>query len=392
MSERKVLNKYIPPDFDPDRMAEKRKLLKKIEKRRNKEKNKNKPKKNLMNIRMMYPFTLQCSKCKGFTYVGTKFNSRVEKIPDEHYLNMPIWRFYGKCSECRNEIIFKTDPKNGDYVLVSGGIRTYDANKEQEIADNLYRENNIIREEDKIENTEKQSYNALMELKRNEQLEELQNINKRNVDKIQCINKALLYLSEKNATDNNKDCFYMNNLDPEDERAFFELINKKRTCNSYAENRFPKGLEDGVEEVVEEIVEEEGGEEEEEEEKEKKKKSEQSKEKQSKEKVKEKEEKETKQEGEIETTFGNKKKNVKCAKGKGEEKMEISNMENETKCRTEMGNNRNMFDFKNKLAIKKKNLAAEYNFVVKKKETLCGMLDAYNSSDSGEESEKEQTR
>ncbi|SBT34178.1 conserved protein, unknown function [Plasmodium ovale wallikeri] len=228
MAERKVLNKYIPPDFDPDKLMECKKLMRKIEKKKNRNKY-NKNKKNFLNIRMMYPFTLKCNKCKSFTYVGTKFNSRVEKVRDENYLNIPIWKFYGKCSECKNELIFKTDPKNGDYVLIAGGTRTYDAHKEQELADDFYRTNENGEEEDKIKNTEKESYNALLELKTNEQLEELQNINKRHIDKFNSINKALNRLYEKNEIQNSENRFYMNSLDPEDEKAFFNLLSKSRS-------------------------------------------------------------------------------------------------------------------------------------------------------------------
>lgn len=230
MAERKVLNKYIPPDFDPDKLMESKKLLKKIEKRKNR--NQNKTKKKLMNIRMMYPFTLKCNKCKTFTYVGTKFNSRVEKLKDETYLNIPIWKFYGKCQECKNEIIFKTDPKNGDYLLIAGGTRTYDAHKEQELADDYYRNSNV-KDEDKIKNTEKQSYNAMLELKMNEQLEELQNMNKRYLDKFSSINKALNRLYEKSELENKENNFFMNNLDSEDEKAFFSLLNKSRSSKDH---------------------------------------------------------------------------------------------------------------------------------------------------------------
>ncbi|EUD67414.1 hypothetical protein C922_02120 [Plasmodium inui San Antonio 1] len=258
MAERKVLNKYIPPDFDPDKLTESKKLMRKIEKKKNKSNKYNKKKKHFLNIRMMYPFTLKCNKCKSFTYVGTKFNSRVEKLRDESYLNIPIWQFYGKCFECKNEIIFKTDPKNGDYILIAGGIRTYDAHKEQEIADDYYRENNLIKEEDKLKNKEKESYNALLELKTNEELEELKNINRRHIDKFNSINKALDKLYEKNEMKNNKNNFFMNNLDSEDEKAFFTLLRKSRVAANHPGGA-PGGSIMGEDDVIieEEVLEEE---------------------------------------------------------------------------------------------------------------------------------------
>ncbi|VWU49889.1 conserved protein, unknown function [Hepatocystis sp. ex Piliocolobus tephrosceles] len=236
MAERKVLNKYIPPDFDPEKLEEKKRLLKKMEKKINKNDNNKKKKKNLLNIRMMYPFTLRCNKCKSFTYVGTKFNSRVEKLRDEHYLNIPIWKFYGKCSECNNAFVFKTDPKNGDYVLIEGGIRTYDAHKEQVVADNYYNNTSEkVDETDKVKKTEKESYNASIELQMNEQLEELQKLNIRHINKFDSINKALNMLYEKNQLQTNENNFFMNNLEPEDEKAFFHLLCKSRSTTNLNE-------------------------------------------------------------------------------------------------------------------------------------------------------------
>lgn len=340
MSERKVLNKYIPPDFDPEKLSQKKKILKRIEKKKNKQNKKNS--KNFMNIRMMYPFTLRCSKCKSFTYVGTKFNSRVEKVKDEDYLKIPIWKFYGKCSECRNEIVFKTDPKNGDYVMVSGGIRTYDAHKEQEVADNFYRENGLVPENDKVKNTEKQSYNAMLELKMNEQLEELQNINKRNADKMYSINKALTHLYEKNSIHEKNEGFYMNNLDDEDEKAFFNLLNKSRkseipstTTSHIITHNNPKDILEKKMIVEEKIVEE-----------------------------------------------------LPSDKERAaEEKKEIKeSIQKEIQNNTEVNNLKKKMDLKNNLLLKKKNEMIGYNVVIKKKETvLPGLFSEYNSSESEEE-------
>jgi len=35
-----------------------------------------------------------------------------------------IWRFHVRCMNCRNVIVFRTDPENQDYDIVSGGIRS----------------------------------------------------------------------------------------------------------------------------------------------------------------------------------------------------------------------------------------------------------------------------
>ncbi|CRG94209.1 conserved protein, unknown function [Plasmodium gallinaceum] len=378
MAERKVLNKYIPPDFDPDKLIESKKLLKKIEKRKNKNKNKNK--KKLLNIRMMYPFTLKCNKCNSFTYVGTKFNSRVEKLKDENYLNIPIWKFYGKCQDCKNEIIFKTDPKNGDYLLISGGVRTYDAHKEQELADDFYRSNNNAGEEDKIKNTEKESYNALLELKRNEQLEELQNMNKRHIDKFNSINKALSHLYEKSENENNENKFYMNYLDSEDEKAFFNLLNKNRTFTEDANERINKdqgiisntykGENNNL--VVEEEMEEEVDEE------------------TLKNDLIIKNEEKLQDINEIKKNEEFLKENVhnnleETKKLNKKNKINNNNIikfnKDDSEYNDSVNNNHNISNLKNNI-FKKKNLETGYNFIIKKKENLSDIFNEYNSDNT----------
>jgi hypothetical protein len=59
MGERKVLNKYFPPDFDPNLVPRtKFDKFKQIE------------------TRMMIPFNIQCDTCGEFMYRGKKFNMR----------------------------------------------------------------------------------------------------------------------------------------------------------------------------------------------------------------------------------------------------------------------------------------------------------------------------
>ena len=69
---------------------------------------------------MMIPFSLQCIKCGEYMYRGKKFNSRKEDVIGDDYLGIKKYRFYIKCCVCNNEIAFKTDPKNQDYVCESG--------------------------------------------------------------------------------------------------------------------------------------------------------------------------------------------------------------------------------------------------------------------------------
>jgi len=109
MGERKVLNKYIPPDFDPAKIP------------RGKA-----PKAGQIKVRIMLPMTICCNTCGEFITKGTKFNARKEDVKDEDYLGMKIFRFYFRCTRCAAELAMKTDPKNGDYVVEAGASRNYE--------------------------------------------------------------------------------------------------------------------------------------------------------------------------------------------------------------------------------------------------------------------------
>jgi hypothetical protein len=119
MGERKVLNKYIPPDFDPALVPRGTKLS---------------AKDGTVDVRMMLPFTLQCDNCHTFLYRGRKFNSKKEPMggAEGKYLGITRWRFYIKCTHCSRPITFLTDPQNADYELESGGTRNYEMKKDQE--------------------------------------------------------------------------------------------------------------------------------------------------------------------------------------------------------------------------------------------------------------------
>ncbi|CUV06581.1 unnamed protein product [Cryptosporidium hominis] len=164
MSERKVLNRYFPPDFDPKKLEESKKLLKKS---KSNSRGGGYRKKKLLNIRMLYPFTIRCNGCEVYHYVGTKFNSKVEKVQSDSYLGIPIWRFYGRCTQCGNEIVFRTDPKSGDYILESGAKQNFNMNNKE-----------VIKKKSE-DDFESKVINSVLESRSMEELEILKNLNKR---------------------------------------------------------------------------------------------------------------------------------------------------------------------------------------------------------------------
>jgi hypothetical protein len=108
MSERKVLTKYYPPDFDPSKIVRSR-APKNVG-----------PK--VQTVRLMAPFPMKCTACGEYIYKGRKFNARKETT-EEKYYSIPIYRFYIRCTRCSGEITFKTDPKNMDYTCERGAKR-----------------------------------------------------------------------------------------------------------------------------------------------------------------------------------------------------------------------------------------------------------------------------
>ncbi|KAH7413604.1 CWC16 protein [Phaeosphaeria sp. MPI-PUGE-AT-0046c] len=133
MSERKVLTKYYPPDFDPSKIT-----------RTRGPKNAG-PK--LQTVRLMAPFSMKCTHCGEFIYKGRKFNARKETT-EEKYYNIAIFRFYIRCTRCSGEITFKTDPKNMDYECERGAKRNFEPWREAKLAEET--------EEERLDRLEKE--------------------------------------------------------------------------------------------------------------------------------------------------------------------------------------------------------------------------------------------
>jgi len=175
---------YYPPDFDQSKLMPMKHL---------------KPKgPQLMNIRMMFPFTMVCDSCNEYNYTGTKFTAKVEHIKQESYLGLKVYRFYGRCRHCWSEFTFKTDPKNSDYTMESGGKRTYEAWKDADMMEaQMKEEKQREAENDPMKALEQKSIDVQAEMQRLEDLDAIRTMNKRLGTRDQTIEEALEFLFQR---------------------------------------------------------------------------------------------------------------------------------------------------------------------------------------------------
>jgi hypothetical protein len=169
MSERKVLSKYYPPDFDPSKIGRTRG-----------------PKQagpKVQTVRLMAPFSMKCTSCGEFIYKGRKFNARKETT-EEKYYQIAIFRFYIRCTRCSAEITFKTDPKNMDYECERGAKRNFEPwreaklneETEEQMLDRLEREE---AERDAMKELETKVLDAKQEMAIADALDEIRSRNAR---------------------------------------------------------------------------------------------------------------------------------------------------------------------------------------------------------------------
>ncbi|KAI9225092.1 hypothetical protein BC828DRAFT_371812 [Blastocladiella britannica] len=166
MSERKVLNKYFPPNFDPSKIPRAKKPIGVKDKRHK--------------VRLMAPFSMQCLACREYIYKGKKFNAIKETVKGEMYLTIRVFRFYIRCPTCHAEVTFKTDPQNMDYVAERGAVRAYDGRRDQEtVKDQVRAAREVDDERDPLRGLENRTDASKRELEILDALDEVQARNAR---------------------------------------------------------------------------------------------------------------------------------------------------------------------------------------------------------------------
>nr|XP_015204738.1 PREDICTED: coiled-coil domain-containing protein 130 isoform X1 [Lepisosteus oculatus] len=117
MGERKGVNKYYPPDFDPAKHGS-------LNGYRNSHPLRERARKlsqGILIIRFEMPYNIWCDGCKNHIGMGVRYNAEKKKVGN--YYTTPIYRFRMKCHLCVNYIEMQTDPASCDYVIVSGACR-----------------------------------------------------------------------------------------------------------------------------------------------------------------------------------------------------------------------------------------------------------------------------
>lgn len=72
-------------------------------------------------IRFEMPFNVWCGGCNSMIAKGVRFNAEKKQVGN--YYSTKIWSFTMKSACCKHEIVIHTDPKNCEYVIVSGAQR-----------------------------------------------------------------------------------------------------------------------------------------------------------------------------------------------------------------------------------------------------------------------------
>uniref|UniRef100_UPI00398E420E probable splicing factor YJU2B n=1 Tax=Pristiophorus japonicus TaxID=55135 RepID=UPI00398E420E len=117
MGERKGVNKYYPPDFDPAKHGS----LNKYKNSHPLRERARKLSQGILIIRFEMPYNIWCDGCGKHIGMGVRYNAEKSKVGN--YYTTPIYRFRMKCHLCVNHIEMQTDPANCDYVIVSGARR-----------------------------------------------------------------------------------------------------------------------------------------------------------------------------------------------------------------------------------------------------------------------------
>ncbi|KTW30299.1 hypothetical protein T552_00774 [Pneumocystis carinii B80] len=107
-------NKYYPPDYD----WKEGKGLNKLHGTHALGNRARKLDKGILIVRFELPYSIWCETCNNHIGQGVRFNAEKKRVGN--YYSTPIWSFRMKCHLCSGVFEIQTDPKNTEYVVISG--------------------------------------------------------------------------------------------------------------------------------------------------------------------------------------------------------------------------------------------------------------------------------
>lgn len=106
-------NFYYPPEWSPKKGS-----LNKFHGQHALRERARKLDQGILIIRFEMPFNIWCGGCESMIAKGVRFNAEKKQVGN--YYSTKIWSFTMKSACCKHEIVIQTDPKNCEYVIISG--------------------------------------------------------------------------------------------------------------------------------------------------------------------------------------------------------------------------------------------------------------------------------
>ncbi|KVH96311.1 coiled-coil domain-containing protein 130-like [Cynara cardunculus var. scolymus] len=106
-------NFYYPPEWDPKKGG-----LNKFHGQHALRERAKKIDQGILIIRFEMPYNIWCGGCNSMIAKGVRFNAEKKQVGN--YYSTKIWSFTMKAACCKHEIVIQTDPKNCEYLVISG--------------------------------------------------------------------------------------------------------------------------------------------------------------------------------------------------------------------------------------------------------------------------------
>lgn len=106
-------NFYYPPEWEPKKGG-----LNKFHGQHALRERARKIDQGILIIRFEMPYNIWCGGCNSMIAKGVRFNAEKKQVGN--YYSTKIWSFTMKAACCKHEIVIQTDPKNCEYLVISG--------------------------------------------------------------------------------------------------------------------------------------------------------------------------------------------------------------------------------------------------------------------------------